>query len=221
MKKILLSVVAVMALGTAQAQEVQFGAKAGVNFANFGGDVEDASSRTGFHAGVVAELKLSETFSIQPELLYSQQGSQTEDTFSESFGGVNYSTNTEAKQTLNYINLPILAKYYVMEGLSLEVGPQVGFLISAESKYDMTTTSEGGGTTVSETESGSVDNKDAYKSIDFGVVAGVGYELPMGLFFQARYQAGLSSVLEDSEELDDADFSTTNNVVSLSVGFKF
>jgi opacity protein-like surface antigen len=222
MKKIFLSAVAIMALGTAaQAQDISYGVKAGVNFANFGGDVDESSSRTGFHVGAVVELPISETFSIQPEVVFSQQGAQVDSSTETNFGGVTTRSTTENEQTLNYINVPVLAKYYVMEGLSLELGPQVGFLVSAKSKFDSTSTSTVGGTSTSSSASGETDNKDGFKSVDFSAVAGVGYELPMGLFFQARYQVGISSVLEDSEGLDSQDISTTNQVLSLSVGFKF
>ena len=222
MKKIFLSAVAIMALGTAaQAQDISYGVKAGVNFANFGGDVDESSSRTGFHVGAVVELPISETFSIQPEVVFSQQGAQVDSSTESVISGVTTRTTTENEQTLNYINVPVLAKYYIMEGLSLEVGPQVGFLVSAKSKFDSTSTATFGGTSNSTSASGETDNKDGFKSVDFSAVAGVGYELPMGLFFQARYQVGISSVLEDSEGLDSQDISTTNQVLSLSVGFKF
>lgn len=39
--------------------------------------------------------------------------------------------------------------------------------------------------------------KDYYKSVDFGVGLGLAYDLPMGLFFNARYNLGLSKVQED------------------------
>jgi hypothetical protein len=215
MKKILLSAITVIAFGTvAQAQEISLGAKAGVNFSNYGGDeVGDSSARTGFHIGLVSEFKLTETFAIAPELLFSQQGSQTETKFD--VGGSEFVR--EDKQTLNYINIPIAAKYYITEGLSIHAGPQIGFLVSANSKYDEKTTIGG----VTTEESAEVDNKDGFESVDFGVFGGLGYELPMGVFFQARYTAGLSSVFKNSEELDSADIQTTNNVFSLSVGYKF
>ena len=57
------------------AQNVTFGVKAGLNFACLSGDdAEDFDGRTSFHIGATAEFSLSETFSIQPELLYSGQG---------------------------------------------------------------------------------------------------------------------------------------------------
>lgn len=220
MKKILLSAVALIALSaTTQAQGIGLGVKAGVNFSNFGGDeVGDSSARTGFHAGLVAEFKLSETFAIAPELLFSQQGSQTESNFPT---GPFTSSNREDKQTLNYVNIPIAAKYYITEGLSISAGPQIGFLVSANSKFDETVTTETGGVTSSVAVSGELDNKAAFESVDFAIFGGIGYDLPMGVFFQARYTAGLSSVFKDSEALDSMDIKTTNNVFSLSVGYKF
>lgn len=209
MKKILLSTIAIMALGTAaQAQEIGFGVKAGVNFATFGGDIEDRESRTGAHVGLLAEFKLTENFAIQPELVFSMQGSDRQ--YSDA------ASTYELEQRLNYLNIPIAAKYFVTEGFSIEAGPQIGFLLSA--KEEGTVSGPVG------SESFSSDNKDGYKSIDFSVFGGVGYELPMGVFFQARYAAGITSILEDSDIDEDGtseDFDVTNNVFSLSVGYKF
>nr|WP_245895621.1 porin family protein [Flavobacterium album] len=100
----------------------------------------------------------------------------------------------------NYINVPILAKYYIMEGLSLEAGPYVGFLMSAKADDE--------------------DVKDGYKSIDFGLAGGVAYDLPMGVFFQARYNAGLSDI-NDTESPVGSTPKITNNVIQVSVGYKF
>ena len=80
MKKLCLAVIAVLSLTYSQAQEVQFGAKAGVNFANLtGDDVDNSDMRTSFHLGVVAEIKINEKFSVQPELLYSSKGASSKD----------------------------------------------------------------------------------------------------------------------------------------------
>ena len=94
-----------------------------------------------------------------------------------------------------------MAKYYVAEGLSLEAGPQIGFLIKAESGADDV----------------SVDVKDAFKSIDFGFNFGAGYKLESGLNFAARYNLGLSDISDD----DDSDSNVKNGVFQLSVGYTF
>lgn len=186
MKKLLLIALCVTAFGlTAKAQEVevQFGVKAGLNIADFGGDIDTEGSRMGLHFGGVAEFKFSETFSIQPELLYSMQGAEVID-------GVDLE--------LDYLNLPIMAKYYVMDGLSVEAGPQVGVLLSAD-------------------QDGVEDAKDGLNSIDFSLNAGVAYDLPIGLFLQARYSAGLSNINDN----DSSDEKWNNNIISLSLGYKF
>ncbi len=215
MKKFLLvAAIAVCGIFSANAQDIKFGVKAGVNFASLGGDAEDAETRTGLHIGALAEFMLTESFSIQPELLYSMQGAKSE--YSESYTefGIEVSESGEEELKLDYIILPIMANYYITEGLSVQVGPQVGFLVSAKGEGEYTASAAG----MTESESFDEDVKDETSSIDFGVAAGLGYELDMGVFFQARYYLGLSNV-DDSEFSDD--YSIQNNMIQLSLGYKF
>jgi hypothetical protein len=197
MKKIILSAAMLAAFGfSAKAQDIKYGVKAGVNFATLTGDIPDeVKSRTGLHIGVLAEFKISEQFSIQPELLYSQQGLK----YDEVVEGI------EVRSTwkLDYLNLPIAAKYYVIEGLSIEAGPQIGYRLGAKIKME----ADG-------YEDGEADIKDDTKAIEFGLIGGVAYDLPVGLFFQARYAAGLSKVNDDDDNVK-------NGVFQLSVGYKF
>lgn len=174
------------------AQDINFGAKAGVNFTTItGDDLDSFSSRTAFHLGFVAEIGITETFSFQPELLYSAQGSDySEDSF-------------EGSLKVDYLNLPLMAKFYVAEGFSLEAGPQVGFLLSAKDVYD-------------DEED---DWSDITKGIDFGLNFGVGYKLESGLNFGARYNLGLSDMNDDPDSQADSAFK--NSVVQAYVGFFF
>jgi len=190
-KSLLIIAIIFFGLTNLNAQEVKFGAKAGLNLASISGDETDGlDSRTAFHLGVVAEISVSEKFSVQPELLYSAQGA------SDSFEGI------DVDLKIDYINLPVMAKFYVAEGFSLEAGPQVGFLLSAKG--------EGGGE--------SIDFKDETKGIDFGANFGVGYKLESGLNFGARYNFGLSNI-NDGEGSDE--FKNQNSVIQLSVGYFF
>ena len=207
MKKItLLAALFLLSLVSLQAQDLNFGVKGGVNFASITGDeTDDLDGKTAFHLGVVAELALSENLAIQPELLYSAQGAKSEG--SDTWDGMTESW--EYKYKLDYLSIPILAKYYVTPALNLHVGPQVSFLINSEAEgeysYD--------GVTESETE----DLEDV-KSLDLALSAGVGYQLNMGVFFNARYNLGLSNLWDyEGEE----DFSQKNSVFQLSVGFMF
>lgn len=211
MKKIFLSTILGAFLCTAiNAQDIKFGAKVGVNFANLNTDgLEEyltySDGRTSMHIGAVAEFILNDKFSVQPELLYSGQGGK------EEFPG-------EYRERLNfgYLNLPIIAKYYITDGFSLEAGPQLGFLLSSKYKEEDIGDGLGG---LEE------DFKDTTKGIDFSFCLGAGYKLNNGLNFAARYSLGLSNVLDTSsdyiDEDDRANASVKNGVFQISVGFMF
>lgn len=119
MKNVFFLFVALLFINTtAQAQIIQFGLKGGANFSNLEGDGVKGSTYTNFHFGAVAELKLLENLSIQPELLYSSQGTKINEA---GFKDINY----------NYITVPVLAKFYLTtKKLSLEAGPQFAFLVN-------------------------------------------------------------------------------------------
>jgi len=216
MKKIFtIAAIAVLGMTSVNAQDVNFGAKAGVNFATVTGDeTDDFESKTGFHVGVVAEIMLSDKFSFQPELVYSSQGTKISESGTEDFGGITYQYEEEATRKLDYLNLPLMAKYYVSEGLSIEAGPQIGFLINSEAEYEYSATYEG----TTESESETEDLKDYTSSIDFGFNFGLGYKLENGLNFGARYNLGLSNI-NDFEGSDDV--KNQNAVFQVSVGFFF
>ncbi|PWA05429.1 porin family protein [Flavobacterium psychrotolerans] len=193
MKKIILTVAAIFAFGFANAQDkggsdksMSFGAKAGLNIASITNS-DGSSSLVGFHVGGFAEFKVSDKFAVQPELLYSAQGAKFD-------GG---------KMNLSYINIPVMAKYYVADAFSLEAGPQIGFLMSAKVKAD------GGG---------SADVKEFFKSTDFGVNFGAGYEFTENLSAGLRYNLGLAQV---QKELATGESASHNSVIQISLGYKF
>ncbi|MCK8481509.1 porin family protein [Psychroserpens algicola] len=186
MKKLLLvTVITVLGLTTVNAQDIKFGAKAGLNFAFITGDnTEDLKPNTDFHIGVMAEWKITNKFSLQPEIIYSGQGADI-------------NVGSEGRVSLNYLNVPLIGKYYVTEKLSLEAGPQIGFLLS--------------------TKGGTLDYKELLKPIDYGVNFGLGYKLDNGLNFNLRYNLGLSNI----NDVDGFTDKNRNGVVQLSVGFFF
>lgn len=170
MKKSLLLLVCAVAITSITQAQVRFGFKGGANFANLTGDIEEVKMRVGFNAGAVAKISLSESFSVQPELVYSNQGTSFEE------------GDSKINMHLNYINLPIMFQYNV-SGFSIETGPQASFLMTAKLKAD----------------GESVDIKEGFKSIDFGWGIGAGYKMPgSGLGFNARFNIGLGKI-NDSE----------------------
>lgn len=203
MKKVLLAATAIFTFGLATAQDISYGAKAGLNMSTLTGDVEDAKSIFGFHVGGFVEIKISEKFAIQPELLYSTQGAKFE--FQEDFEG----TLVKVSETLNlgYLNIPIMAKYYVSEKFNIQAGPQIGLNLSAKAKAEASFD----GISFSET----VDIKDEVEALDLGFNFGLGYNITEKLFLEGRYNIGLSNISKDSE------FKAQNGVFQLSLGYRF
>lgn len=195
MKKIILiAAIALFSFTNSNAQEFSFGVKGGVNVASIGGGtytgVGSLGSRTGAHIGVLMEVPISGDISLQPELLYSMKGTNWSDT------------------NLDYIDLPILGKYNLpwVEGLSGELGPVIGVLMSAKHNGN--------------------DAKDSYKTIDAAFAIGATYKLNMGVFFSLRYNKGLIDINDyDSGDPNQSYWWGTskvqNNVFQISAGYAF
>ena len=169
-----------------QAQTLHYGIKAGYNAAKIGGDVEHAKTLDAFHVGLLAEIELTDKFSIQPEVLYSAQGTKY---------------NSSRKSQIDYVNVPILAKYYLIDGLSIEAGPQIGFLTKSEDKLRGTT----------------VDYKEITKDIDFSLPVGLAYRCSINIFASVRYNFGLSNFNDQS----GSHYKMNHQVFQASLGYRF
>jgi len=207
MKKIILSSLLVLVFGFANAQKAEFGIKGGLNSSNFSGDTEgvDFKPKVGFNIGAFASIKLSEKITLQPEILFSTQGAKAENV-NANVNGVNYTADIDFN--LSYINIPVMFKYYVADKFNFEVGPQIGFLTSAETSTKL----EGFNQTVDQ------NAKNYFESVDFGFNLGAGYDFTNNISAGIRYNIGLSNILK-TEAGDNS--KSQNSVFSLSVGYKF
>ncbi len=195
MKKVFLAIAVVIGFGVSNAQSVRYGVKAGLNVSNVSNleaDI-DYGSRTAYHLGAMAEIGLTRQFAVQPEILYSVQGVKAKE------------GKATATLNLSYINVPVMAKYYVVNGLSLEAGPQIGFLTTAQEKL------EGVGE-----ESGTNDIKKYVKKVDFGLNFGASYDY-QNFNLGVRYNLGLTDI---AKERDGGD-ANKNGVFQVSLGYFF
>ena len=99
------------------------------------------------------------------------------------------------KLKLGYLNIPILANYYVIPGLAIKAGVQPGFLLSAKD------------------EDGD-DEKDGMNSFDLSIPIGASYEYK-NFVFDARYNFGLTKINKHGSN------SHKNSVFMITVGYKF
>ena len=200
MKKFFVLIAAAIVCMGASAQ-VQFGGKVGFDMTNFWGPDVDHGMKPGYQVGLMMEYKFNPHFAIAPEVVFAAQGGKSKAFALDLFD----ITTTEIKYNANYINVPLMFKYYVAPSFSIDLGPQVGFNVYskiAAKGYDK-----------------SVDFKDGTKGIDFGVGLGATYNLTENAFVQARYTMGLTKALKDNAVLGEN--KAKNGNIQLAFGMKF
>lgn len=208
LKTKLLSVFAMVVLlatsldNTAVAQ-ARAGIKGGLNVSNlYIDDVDDNNARFGFNVGLFGQILASETFAIQPELLYSTKGSKAD------YEGA---INQTVKYNLNYLDLPVLAVFKLGESAEIHIGPYASYLLGANVSYS--------GNLASGTEK--VD-KDQLKSFDYGLAGGFGLNFG-AVQVGARYNYGLAKIADSDAArlfLGDSKNSVAQLYLSLNLNKK-
>jgi len=187
------SAVLLLGLMVFQAEaRVKFGVKGGLVLANIKSVPETFQgysweTKRGLVGGVSLELGLLGGFSLQPEVLYVQKGTQ----FDFEMEGITGKFETR----VDTIEIPLLLKFNLISGgptiPSFYAGPFVGFISKAENLIKI----EGYPT---ERE----DIKDNLTSTEYGLTFGAGLVQSLGLVkitLDARYDLGLSNVIKEVE----------------------
>lgn len=205
MKKIILTLFIAAVTTVSVNAQASFGVKGGVNFASIMGDTPSGLKfRTAYNFGLVAEIETSSSTSIQPEIMYSSQG------FHYDGGRINGETIAEDNYKLDYLNIPIVFKYYINEGFSFETGPQVGFLLSAKTADDTVNSDH---------------LRDNLTNATFDWVVGFGYKFDNGFNLNARYVGGLTDIWKGYTQVNPGywyyDYGKRNSVFQLTVGYYF
>ena len=167
--------------------------KVGVTLATISSD--NTKFKFGMAAGIEGQYQLNNWFGLSAAVMYSQQGFKAKD--------------IDLKGNIEYINVPVMAKFYVTKGLSLNVGVQPGFMTKAKAKGDGRT----------------IDVKSNCNKVDFSIPMSIAYEFENGLTFEARYTTGLTNVGKDVFDSTysswDKAYQNKNEVFMLTVGYKF
>ena len=176
MKKHLIALLGVIILSTPTfSQQTTYGFKFGFNAAKWGIGEPTATFENKFRIGLItgfnADIPVSGPVTVQSELVYAMFGSQ-------------FSQQDEfAKYKVNYMLLPVMAKYNLDNGMSFLAGPQLGLLVSAKSNLD----------------GEKYDFKDDMKKTDIFFVFGAEYAMHNGIALGFRYQHGLMNTEKDAE----------------------
>ena len=184
-----------------KAQNFHFGIKTGINLSKetkteVERQVEDFDNefRKGFHIGGIVTYSINKQWELEGNLMYSQQGYK-EHLFSIKNNRTIYSIRS------NYINLPIAIKYYPLEHLYIEMGPQIGFFISKKHKIQ---------------GEGNITKYIPLKPnhIDLSLFCGLGYKFSNNIFLEARYIHGLNNTYKNVAL-------SQNRNIQISIGYLF
>ena len=181
-KRLLLAFAFALAIFSAQAQQqldrFEYGVRIGFTAGSLYNGDQDVRGvyglRSGLSIGGLAKLRLSRWFDLQPELLYSQQGA-----VDQGFADVSR-IGTQPSQIVRnqYFLVPLLVKLYPARKFNIQVGPQLGILLSS--------TIDGN------------DSRDEFTPTDFSLAFGVEYEFNQGLLLGMRFSSSLADIDENS-----------------------
>ena len=121
--------------------QISIGAKAGV-YTSFidvteaaEGLTQNVEGLTTPTFGLVAEIGLGENFAFQPELLYTTKGFKVSEGLNLNLGDFPIPADVTARTKINYLELPLLAKYkFGNEGLKFNVtaGPVLSYAMNGQ-----------------------------------------------------------------------------------------
>ena len=227
MKKLVLTAVCVLGMITASAQrasststsffstekadqDVTIGIRAGLNFTNMTGDIdENYGMRTAYHVGVIADIPLMQSLYIQTGLYLQNKGTKLdyeEDGY--------YEKDTYSPM---YLQIPILAsyRYNFSDAMQLQVnfGPYFAYGIGGKDKYEYGYDGE----VEEKFEYDVFGDEGEFKRFDCGLQVGAGLTFARHYYIGFTYEFGLTNIAD----AEDDDFNVKNNNFMLSVGYNF
>jgi hypothetical protein len=158
--------------------DLAYGMKLG---ANYNTDSE-VGKPFGFYGGGFLNIKVTDEFRIQPEVLYASYDAVRyfDDVRSEfSWGGTGYYQGDFIVHK-KMVQVPVMAQYYFTPKFYGEIGPQPGYVMAGKLSFKDQGLLFDGETITTEMDS----------QFDFGFAFGMGYSLTSSVSVSARYYIG-------------------------------
>ncbi len=235
---------AALLVGSAEAQ-IQFGIRVGGNYVIASQSIEPTPKEApttpkglGLQFGGYMKLPFSEMVGLRPELGFSFRRVKSENTTTETglqvvdqnnqpIGTAERKTTDKSDQRLQYFQISAPLTISPNSNLRFMVGPSFGFLMGGKLNTDETVEVKGTANGQSFTndpvftatsKTGSSATKDFTKA-EVLVLAGVGYELDMGLDFDLRFYRGIVTAQDISQS--NLRYKAFTNMIELSIGWTF
>lgn len=195
MKKLIFSFALLVLLSSTAMAQVKIGLKAGVMLSGTAliepDTLENLSdTKVSYLLGGFMTIPINSKFSIQPELLYANKGS-------ENFYN-------------HYVNLPIMLQYELIDRLSIEAGPEIGYLLASYSGSSFGNT-----------------RRHDFEDFDISINVGVSYALLDRLNIGLRYNMGISDAYAPEQArfgfgspIGRPEYNIQNRTLQLSIGWK-
>lgn len=214
---------ALLLLVTSSFAQTKLGFKTGLQRAGVVSDLSingynPAKFISGPQVGLVAEIGFGEHFALQPELNYTPKGFRIQEGISLDFIKIPIDLGTTLLTKVNYLNLPLLAKYKFGNGpfkAYLMAGPEIGYAVNGSFKtkarviIDFTLVDE----KINLNQAG-VDRFDA------GATLGAGFSVGTGagdFFMDARYTRSFKNLVE----VPVLDIPVKNQGFQVNIGYLF
>ena len=199
MKKIAIALMCmIVATGAAMAQKTfTFGPKVGVDYTHMWGEDVEHGGQINYQAGVFMEYRFNDKFSIAPEVVFAAQGGKFDWIDSEAI-------KVTTTENLNYVNIPVMLKFYVVPKFSIDFGPQLGINVYHKATDKWTYDGD--------------DHKETYelegaKTVDFGVGLGLTYNIAKDVFVQGRYTMSMTKAFDYGND--------KNGNAQIAIGYRF
>lgn len=197
-KRIVLLGIAYLLSGQISYSQIAWGVKAGLLYSNnlskkADFDIGNKKYKLGYQFGIYSSTHIIGKLNFTTELLYSNKGIADD--------------YIQDDLQLNYLNLPLLFDYQLTDYLTLQFGPELGYLLKADNSMDFL-------------------GLEIYnKRFEFGVTAGVQTTILDNLDLGIRYAYGLTSTIDYiggllSPSLEEI-LNYKNRSVQLSIGYRF
>ena len=213
--------------------------RVGVNIANVTGfevyilnhqDAQDVSTpsitskfREGFAGGTELQYQINRIYAASAGAFYSVQGFRLPDYEDVTADNTHYGTS-RYRCTTDYINLPLMLHGYIARGLSVNIGLQAGFRLSAklratvsnftvdkEGKAHYLTNERGELVYALNTET---DITSRTKAVELSIPIGLSYEFS-NVVLDARYNLGITRAMTIADE------GYRNKWLMFTVGYQF
>lgn len=198
-KKILLTCLVLLSLSLFAQSKAKFGLRAGANISKLTN--LDNKNKTDFYFGAILALKINDSYTLQPEFTYTQQGG----TLTENNFVLNTHNDKLKDINIDFLSLAVINKIQANNNINFLIGPFIDFRLDDN-----------------------VNNDDylfegLFPRMDIGITVGFGYEFTDSLGLEARFKHGFVDMINEHDIFTNArtDDTNYNQVIQLGIVYKF